>query len=434
MKSVIMAGGMGTRVSFITKDVIPKPMLKIGEKPILEHQIDCLKANGIVDIIIVVGHLGNVIEEYFGDGERFGVHINYIKEKEGEPLGTAGSLFYLKDTIKDDFLLVFGDVFFDIDISKMADFHKKHHSVATLLTHPNSHPFDSDLVVVDEEKRVTRFDSKDNDRGSYDYNNIVNSGIYMLSHVILNSITAPCKMSIEKDVITSFIDSGGVYSYHTTEYVKDMGTPERYKIVNDDYYNKMPSLKNLRNKQKCIFLDRDGTINEYKGYISKADDLLLINGAAEAIKRINSSEYLCIVITNQPVVARGECDLTELSKIHKRLETLLGREGAYIDDLYYCPHHPDKGFEGEIRELKIKCNCRKPKTGMVEDAARDHNICLDDSIVIGDSTIDIKMAENLGMKSVLLKTGVAGMDKKYSIHPDYIDDNLLSAVNRVLKN
>ena len=81
MKSVIMAGGMGTRVSFITKDVIPKPMLKIGEKPILEHQIDCLKANGIVDIIIVVGHLGNVIEEYFGDGERFGVHINYIKEK-----------------------------------------------------------------------------------------------------------------------------------------------------------------------------------------------------------------------------------------------------------------------------------------------------------------------------------------------------------------
>lgn len=109
------------------------------------------------------------------------------------------------------------------------------------------------------------------------------------------------------------------------------------------------------------------------------------------------------MVTNQPVIARGEVTEEELEEIHKKMETLLGLDGAYIDDIYYCPHHPDKGFEGEIPELKIECDCRKPKTGMLEKAAREHNIDLSSSIMIGDSTLDIKMAENAGMQSVLLK-------------------------------
>lgn len=149
---------------------------------------------------------------------------------------------------------------------------------------------------------------------------------------------------------------------------------------------------------------------------------------------INSSEYLCIVVTNQPVIARGECTFAELDGIHKRMETLLGRDGAYIDGLYFCPHHKDKGFPGEVPELKFDCDCRKPKIGMLLKAAEDYNIDLSGSIVIGDSTLDIKMAENAHMKSILVKTGQAGLDNKYKVRPDEVAEDLLSAVKMIIKS
>ena len=149
---------------------------------------------------------------------------------------------------------------------------------------------------------------------------------------------------------------------------------------------------------------------------------------ADAIKKINESGYLAIVITNQPVIARGEVTYEELNDIHNRMEKLLGLDGAYVDDIYYCPHHPDKGFDGELEELKIKCECRKPNIGMLKKAIQDHNIDLNESIVIGDSTLDIKMAENAKIKSILLKTGQAGTDGKYDITPFYVADDLNDAL------
>lgn len=223
-----------------------------------------------------------------------------------------------------------------------------------------------------------------------------------------------------------------VYSYHSTEYVKDMGTPERYVSVNNDYANGICESRNLSNRQKCIFLDRDGTINEHIPFLNEVDQFVLLNGAAEAIKKINSSEYLCIVITNQPIIARGESTVENLDNIHKRMETLLGRNGAYIDGLYYCPHHTDKGYPGEVPELKFDCDCRKPKIGMLLKAANDYNIDLSESIIIGDSTLDIKTAENAGMKSILVKTGQSGLDGKYHVTPDEVVEDLFDAVNLVL--
>lgn len=432
MKAVIMAGGKGTRIASVTNDEIPKPMLKVGGKPILEHQIECLKRNGIKEIIIGIGHLGEVVSSYFGDGERLGVEIKYNKEDEGNPLGTAGSLYYLKKQLTEDFIVVFGDVFFDVNFERMIRFHREHGSIATLLTHPNLHPFDSDLVIVGEDDVVKAFDSKENDRSEYDHRNIVNSGIYIFSPKILKAIEKPEKLGIEKDVIAKFVDGGKVFSYHSTEYVKDMGTPERYKLVNEDYEKGIPKLRNLKNKQKCIFLDRDGTINEYRGIVSDKTELRLMNGAAEAIKMINASEYLCIVITNQPVVARGEATLEELDEIHARLETLLGKEGAYIDDLFYCPHHPDKGFDGEVKELKIDCNCRKPKIGMIQEAEKRYNIDLDASFMMGDSWRDVKTGINAGMKTCLLKCGEP-FDESHLIKASLEANNLLNAVKLIIE-
>ena len=125
----------------------------------------------------------------------------------------------------------------------------------------------------------------------------------------------------------------------------------------------------------------------------------MLSDVPDAIKKINSSEYLTIIVTNQPVIARGEVTIEELNNIHNKMETLLGYSGAYIDGLYYCPHHPDKGFEGERKEYKIECNCRKPKPGMLLKAADEYNIDLSDSWMIGDSKNDILCGKNAGCKT-----------------------------------
>lgn len=431
MKAVIQAGGKGTRISEITGDVIPKPMLEISGYPILYHQMMNLKKNGITDITVIIGHLGNVIKDYFGDGKQFGLNISYVEEDPQKPLGTAGSLYFLKDKLKENFVFLLADVFIDIDFEKMEQYHISNNADVTLLTHPNGHPFDSDLVV-EEGGVVKAFDYKSNDRTTYNYKNLVNAGVMIFSPSIFKYLTELRKYNYEKDIIVPLINEGKVVSYKSSEYAKDMGTPERYRRVQEDYNSGICDAKNLANKQKAIFLDRDGTINEYVGFLRKEEDFRLIPGVSEAIKKINNSGYLAIVVTNQPVIARGEVTEEGLEEIHKKMETLLGLDGAYIDDIYYCPHHPDKGFEGEIPELKIECDCRKPKTGMLEKAAREHNIDLSSSIMIGDSTLDIKMAENAGMKSVLLKTGQKGEDGKYDVTPTLIAEDLNDAINKII--
>lgn len=431
MKAVIQAGGKGTRISEITGDVIPKPMLEISGYPILYHQMMNLKKNGITDITVIIGHLGNVIKDYFGDGKQFGLNISYVEEDPQKPLGTAGSLYFLKDKLKENFVFLLADVFIDIDFEKMEQYHIANNADVTLLTHPNGHPFDSDLVV-EEGGVVKAFDYKSNDRTTYNYKNLVNAGVMIFSPSIFKYLTELRKYNYEKDIIVPLINEGKVVSYKSSEYAKDMGTPERYRRVQEDYNSGICDAKNLANKQKAIFLDRDGTINEYVGFLRKEEDFRLIPGVSEAIKKINNSGYLAIVVTNQPVIARGEVTEEGLEEIHKKMETLLGLDGAYIDDIYYCPHHPDKGFEGEIPELKIECDCRKPKTGMLEKAAREHNIDLSSSIMIGDSTLDIKMAENAGMQSVLLKTGQKGEDGKYEVSPTLIAEDLNDAINKII--
>lgn len=431
MKAVIQAGGKGTRISEITGDVIPKPMLEISGYPILYHQMMNLKKNGITDITVIIGHLGNVIKDYFGDGKQFGLNISYVEEDPQKPLGTAGSLYFLKDKLKENFVFLLADVFIDIDFEKMEQYHIANNADVTLLTHPNGHPFDSDLVV-EEGGVVKAFDYKSNDRTTYNYKNLVNAGVMIFSPSVFKYLTELRKYNYEKDIIVPLINEGKVVSYKSSEYAKDMGTPERYRRVQEDYNSGICDAKNLANKQKAIFLDRDGTINEYVGFLRKEEDFRLIPGVSEAIKKINNSGYLAIVVTNQPVIARGEVTEEELEEIHKKMETLLGLDGAYIDDIYYCPHHPDKGFEGEIPELKIECDCRKPKTGMLEKAAREHNIDISSSIMIGDSTLDIKMAENAGMQSVLLKTGQKGEDGKYDVSPTLIAEDLNDAINKII--
>ena len=420
MKVVIMAGGKGTRIASVNADV-PKPMIEIDGKPILQYQIECLVRQGFCDITLVVGHLGDIIRDYFGDGKDFHADISYIYEEK--PLGTAGALFFLKDKISEDFLLMNGDSILDVDIERFRRAHLENGGLVTILTHPNSHPYDSGVIIAGEDGVVKRWLTKEDERTWY--KNRVNAGLHMISPKLLERFTAPEKKDLDRDILKPLISEKALYIYDSPEYIKDMGTPDRYYAVTEDIRSGLVQRRNLSQKQKAVFLDRDGTINKYVGFLTDIDDFELIDGVADAIKLLNQSGYLTIVVTNQPVIARGEVTVEELQEIHNKMETLLGNEGAYIDDIFYCPHHPDKGFEKEIPELKIVCDCRKPKPGMLLAAAEKYNIDLSESWMIGDGKNDIEAGRNAGCK-------VASVgEEHFEGVPAYT--NLLECIEDILK-
>lgn len=428
MKVVIMAGGKGTRITSVASD-IPKPMIKIGDKPVLEHELECLRSQGFTDIIITVSHLGQIIMDYFGDGSKvspatgkpFGLHIEYYFEKE--PLGNAGALFKIKEKLTEDFLLLNADALFDVDFNRFVDYHRQHGALVTLFAHANDHPYDSGLLVVDKDNYVQQWLTKEYARPQY-YRNIVNGGLHVLSPKVLDVEINTPKVDLDRQILKPLAGTGKMLCYNSPEYAKDMGTPERYYAACADYKSGKIQGKNLRNKQKAIFLDRDGTINKYVGYLRTPEQFELLEGVGEAVRKINLSGYLAIVITNQPVIARGEVTADGLQKIHNKMETMLGKEGAYLDGIYYCPHHPDKGFSGEVEELKIVCECRKPKAGLLLQAAKDFNIDLSQSWMIGDSENDVLAGKNAGCKTALIGETDYGQNLQATSLLDFVKEIL----------
>lgn len=430
MQAVIMAGGKGTRLRSITNDEIPKPMAPIAGKPILQWQIECLRRSGVTDILLIIGYLGEKIEAYFGSGADFGVRIDYFREEQ--PLGTAGALAEVADRLEEDFLLVFGDTIFDISIPRMMAFHREKQAEATLFVHPNSHPFDSDIVLRDETQRVCGFLSKHDTRTDW-YDNCVNAGFYIVNKRLCGRIVRGEKTDLEKQVLWPLArQCGAVYAYLSPEYIKDVGTPERITAAAGELERGVVAARNLEKKQKCVFLDRDGTVNQYRGLISTPEQLELEPCAAEAIRLLNRSGYLAVVVTNQPVVARGMCSVEDVENIHRKLSTLLGQEGAYLDGIVFCPHHPDKGYPEENPAYKIPCRCRKPDIGMLTACAERFNIDLAQSWMVGDTTVDLQTGLNAGTHTALVLTGEAGRDGKYDVQPQRTGADLLDVVKQII--
>lgn len=428
MKVVLMAGGKGTRIASVASD-IPKPMIPIEGKPVLEHEIECLRDQGFTDLILTVGHLSHVITDYFGDGsgispatgKPFGVSIQYYIEKE--PLGNAGALFKLRDQLTEDFLLLNADAVFNVDFNRFVAYHRKKGGLVTLFTHPNNHPYDSGLIVAGEDGAVTCWLAKEDDRTGW-FQNRVNAGLHVISPEVLKTPVPAGKVDLDRQILKPLAGTGKMFVYDSPEYVKDMGTPERYQSVCAAFREGRVRAKNLSNLQKAVFLDRDGTINQYVGFLRDIDEFVLLPGVAEAIRKINDSGYLAIVVTNQPVIARGEVTLQQLRQIHNKMETLLGQEGAYVDGIYFCPHHPHKGYPGEIPELKYDCECRKPKAGMLLKAAQDFHIDLHSSFMVGDSLSDVRCGQNGGCIPVLL-TQEDSEYEHYRSLLDFVNDRIL---------
>lgn len=424
-QAVILAGGFGTRLRAVFGD-IPKPMVPLIGKPVLEHLVDRCTEHGFNDILVLAHHKHEVISSHFGDRVR--MHV------ESEPKGTAGALIDARALLHPQFLVLYGDTYADVDLNALWSFHLEHRADATLFIHPNSHPQDSDLIELDDDGRVTHIHPYPHPEGQR-YRNKVNAAMYVMNRGILDGFESSYeKPDIAKHLFPQALTKGKILmGYESVEYVKDMGTPERLAKVEADIRRGVPERLSLRSPRRAIFLDRDGTLNVEKGLIREPEGLTLIEGVPEAVKKINQSGYVSVVVTNQPVIARGEVTRQGLDRIHATLDTLLGEHGAYLDRILYCPHHPDSGFPSEVVDLKIKCDCRKPGTGMIDQATSILGIDRALSWMIGDTTTDMEAARRAGVRSILLRTGHAGTDGKYTVDPDYVMPDLGAAVDWILE-
>ncbi len=402
MRAVIMAGGKGTRIAALDSTV-PKPMLPLAGKPILAWTVEALVREGFAEITLVIGHLGHVIRNYFGDGKTFGAHITYFEETE--PLGTAGALFHLKNVLTDDFLLLGADLLFDVDLARFLAYHKEKGGLATVFTHPSTHPFDSVAVDVTEDGRVKALLPPAETRVLTA--NCTSAGLYLCAPLLLHRFTEAKKTDLDRDILTPLAAEGLLFAYNSPEYVRDLGTPERLQQGADDLAAGYVAGACMRRPRPAVFLDRDGTINRHISFLNNPDRIELLPRAAAAIRLLNERHIPVIVATNQPVIARGEVTHEGLAAIHGRLACLLAAEGAYVNDIFYCPHHPDSGFAGEISALKIPCNCRKPAPGLLLAAAARYNLDLTRSVMIGDRLTDVEAGRNAGCKTALIGMGDA---------------------------
>lgn len=433
-QAVILAGGKGTRLKERLGD-LPKPLVSVLGIPLLERQILSLKAEGISDVIILVNHKADAIIRFCNEKENWGIKLNCIDDGE-VPRGTAGAVLSILNQLDELFLVVYGDTLFNIDFVRFFRFHEAGINIAaSLFLHPNDHPADSDLVEMDDELNIVNFHGYPHKHDIY-LPNLVNAALYIINR---NSIISwrdhQGSLDFAKDLFPMMRAKGFILrGYVSPEYIKDAGTPRRLDKVELDLQNGKVERASFKYQQKAVFIDRDGTLNIEKGYITRPDQLELFPGVGEGLAQLNKFEWRSILVTNQPVIARGDCTRDELNKIHWKLENLIADSGAFIDKIYYCPHHPDRGFQNEVGNLKIVCSCRKPETGMFDKAMADLNIDYLNSWIIGDSTADLGAAHRTEISSILVETGNAGLDDKYPYTSDFVLSDFKAAVDFITKD
>ncbi|MCB4825481.1 HAD-IIIA family hydrolase [Roseicella aerolata] len=432
MQALILAGGQGTRLRARLGD-LPKPLVDVDGVPLLQRQIEALRDQGVTDVVVLVNYKAEAIREFARAHDDFGLRLRIIDD--GEPLGTSGAVMAILDQLQERFLVLYGDTLMDVDFGRLVAAHVAHGADGTLFLHPNDHPHDSDLVELNEQGWITAFHKYPHAPDAL-HRNMVNAALYVLERTALEAFRGlPTPSDFAKQTFPAMIKAGRrLFGYVSFEYIKDIGTPARLDKAVGHLRSGRVARARLSSPQKAVFLDRDGTLNAEVNFLRHHDQLELLPGVAAAIKRLNDAEYRCVVVTNQPVLARGEATMTDMARIHAKLDTLLGQEGAFLDALYLCPHHPHSGYPGEVAALKRECDCRKPGTGMIEQAVRELNIDLSQSWMVGDTTSDLEVARRAGLRSILVRTGFGGGDGKYPAMPLFIAAGLPEAVDIILRH
>ncbi len=414
MKALLLSAGFGTRVREIRED-IPKVLIPIAGKPIILWNLELLKKYNIKNIAINTHYMADKIKKYLGNGKKYGVDIVYSYEKE--LLGTAGALANFREFFDDTFIIIYGDIITEIDLGKLNNFHKNHNAIGTLVVHETNHPEDSDIIQIDEKDNIVNLIHKP---GSDIFGRLGNAAIYVLEPDIFDYIdSTPCDFI--RDIFPKMLkDKKKLVAYNTNEFIRDAGTSKRIFEIE----------KRLKTASRAVFLDRDGIINE-EVMTKNINDIKLLDKAPEALKILKEKGFKLIVITNQPIIARGLASEEEIKTLHNKInEKIHQLVGVKIDKFYFCPHHPN----ATIKKYRKNCNCRKPFPGMIQEAAKDFDLTLHDCWMIGDRITDIIAGKNAGCKTLIIESphnqdfieSSKPYDKKTK--PDYRASSLLDSL------
>jgi len=425
-QAYILCGGLGSRLGNMVNDT-PKPMLPVGGKPILQHTIELLKKHGITKAIFVAGYKADVVKEFF-EGKDWGIETEVFIEPE--LVGTAGAMPLLNDKLDDNFLMVYGDVFIDFDVTTMIADHEHHQALATFLTGPSTHPWDSDLIQTNKEGTITEFVGKKEHDPEKNYLNIGNRACYVINKNILAYIPEG-KADFMKHVFPAALAAGETLRVHTLspgDFVRDMGKPERFPIVEKYLRDRAARENAIRHPKQitCVLLDRDGVINKEVNLLRRVEDIEILPGVREAFELFKEHKITTVIITNQPVIARGLATVETVEQIHATISDAVGG----WDALYLCPHHPETQYGDGILELRRGCDCRKPGIGMIMQAREDLGLDLAECAMIGDSFRDVEAGKNAGVRTIFINTGKGAV--KDDMRPDYIYDSLIEAAKAIV--
>ena len=410
LETFIVAGGEGKRFKPVSNK--PKIFAKIGRIKLIDLILKNLKLFNLAPITFFAGKKKNFFQKCVNRKYK-NTKINIISETK--LLGTSGCFSLISQkNLKRDLLILFGDLLFDINFKKFYNFHLKNNSDITILSHPSDHLFDSDILEVDTNNRVQNIYFKPHTKKIL-VNNLTMAGIFIINKKLLKEIPKNKKQDFSKNFLRNSLKKNyRIFSYKTREYCKDLGTFKRFKKVKKDFKLKKNKYFKLENKVKAIFLDRDGVINVDQGPLKYSNPLNFLPNTKNALNRLRKLNYLIILITNQPSVAKGFMTIEKLENSFKSLETNLSKINFYFDSVYYCPHYPISGYKNENKHYKISCTCRKPKPGMIIKASKDFNIDLKNSFLIGDSLTDYQTAKAAKVKPIILnKLSDKFIDYKY---------------------
>lgn len=374
-QAVILAGGLGIRLRpFTYKN--PKPMVPINNRPFLEYLVEMLKNNGIGEIVLLLGYLPEKITEHFGDGSKFGVNIKYSIGKIEDETGTR--IKNAEHLLDDIFLLMYSDNYWPLNLEKLTVYHEACGTLATVTVYTNKYGVSKNNVLVNEEGFVKNYDKTRMDPNL----NGLEIGFFIMNKKITRMMPDR-DFSLEKELFPVLIKERQLAGFRTDH---------RYYSIGDN--ERLPATERFLKPKKIIFLDRDGVINKKPpkaDYVKTWQEFEFLPGAIDAVKLLNKNGYKIYVITNQPGIARGVMTKEDINIIHSNFKKELEKHEAKIDGIYCCFHGWNEG-----------CECRKPKPGLLFQAAHEHDIDLTKAIFIGDDERDREAGQAAGCQTLLI--------------------------------
>lgn len=384
--AVILAGGKGSRSA---DPMVAKVAQEIGGKSLLEWQLNLIESTDVEQVFVVTGHLGTEVKNLVESIPNTNSKIDIIHEEV--PQGTFNAVKTVsQESDCETFVVLLGDVLASLPLQPfIGEFESSDKNVGVIV-HPSTHPEDSDLVFENYTGNVVVSPKGEPSAG---IPNMASAGLFIVTDFAL--IEYSQAKDIGSDLLGLAAQRNDLFVYISSHYLKDTGTPDRLSRARADADTGVFDRRGKSTLRSAIFLDRDGVLNSVHPEVYRATDYHMIEGVAGVIFEANSMGIPVIVVTNQPGIAKGYVTFQGHEEIRAQLDRQLASNGAFVDDYFYCPHHPDSGFEGEVVSLKIPCNCRKPSNGMALAAALKHGINLQSSFVIGDTARDQGLARSI---------------------------------------